>query len=82
MLAPVTVPYTVESYVIWVCAIQLREPLAELVEPGHHECYIMSFGVHAADDAGHPEGEITAMIIHDNTAQPVVLTGNDAIFGC
>ncbi len=62
-----------------MCAIQLCEPSAELLAPGHHVCYIMSFGVHVADDASHPEGEIVA--IHDDSAQPVVLTGDDAILG-
>ncbi len=45
-----------------------------------HTGHIMSFGVHVADDASHPEGEIIA--IHDDSAQPVVLTGDDAILGC
>ncbi len=66
--------------VMWVCAIQLCEPPAQLVEPGHHVCYIMSFGVHVVDDASHPEGEV--ITIHDDSTQSVVLTGDDGIFGC
>ena len=65
---------------MWVCAIQLCESPAQLVEPGHHVCHIVPFGAHVADDASHPEGEITA--IHDDSAQPVILTGDDAILCC
>ena len=39
----------------------------------------MPFGVHVADDASHPEGEIVT--IHDDSAQSVVLTGDNAILG-
>ena len=39
----------------------------------------MSLGVHVVDDASHPEGEV--ITIHDDPAQPVVLTGDDAILG-
>ncbi len=63
--------------VMWVCAIQLCEPPAQLVELGHHLCHIVSFGVHVVDDASHPESEIVT--IHDGSDQPVVLTGDDAI---
>ena len=39
----------------------------------------MSSNVHVADDTSNPEGQIT--IIHDDFAQPVVLPGDDIIFG-
>ena len=42
-------------------------------------CHVMFLGVHVADDASHPEGEIVA--IHDDSAQPVVLNDDDAILG-
>ena len=64
--------------VMWVCAIQLCEPPAQLVELGHHLCHIVSFGVHVVDDASHPEGEIVTIHMDDHSAQPVVLTGDDA----
>ena len=43
-------------------------------------CVTSSFGVHVVDDASHPEGEV--ITIHDDSAQSVVLTGDDAILGC
>ncbi len=63
-----------------VCAIQLCEPPAQHVEPGHHVCHIVSFGLHVADDTSHLEGEITT--IHHDSAQPEELTGDDALLGC
>ncbi len=58
-----------------VCAIQLSEPPAQHVEPGHHVCHIVSFGLHVADNTRHQEG-------HHNSAQSEELTNNDALLGC
>lgn len=67
-----------------MCALQLFtykcEPPANLVKPGCHVSYIISFGLHVADDASHLESECTT--IHRDVAQPVELTGNDAALSC
>ena len=56
------------------------EPPANPVEPRRHVSYIVSFGLHVADDASHLESEFST--IHRDFTQRVELTGNDVALSC
>ena len=59
-------------------AIQLEVSSAEALDLLHHTGYIMTLELHVTDNASHPVGEILPE--HDNSAEPVKLTGDNAIF--
>ena len=74
-----SIPYLLME-LMRVGSIQLKVPTAEAADLLHHAWDIMTLELHVTDIVGHPVGKI--ILHHDDPAQPVILTGDDAVFGC